>query len=139
MGDIIRFSLEENKDIIENDLYEPLPAGKYHAVLTSAEVRETKAGTGRYLNVQAKIVGEKYEGRVIFDMINFENQKRETELIGKAKFGKLILAVGLPGGDINTDELLGVTIGVKVSVEFDKYLEKKVNKIKDYLHKDSVE
>lgn len=138
MGQSIYFNVSDNKDIIESNSFDPIPSGKYQAIVSEAEVKETKAGNGKYLNLQLKIVGEKYEGRVIFDMINFENSSQKAEVIGKAKLGKLVLALGLDEVT-DTDDLLGITIGIKVSVEHDDYKGEKVNKIKDYLHKDSVE
>ena len=35
--------------------FDPIPAGKYIAVITDSEMKETRAGTGRYLQLEFEI------------------------------------------------------------------------------------
>ena len=40
-----------------NTSFDPVPAGKYQAVITDTEMKPTKAGTGQYLELTFQIQG----------------------------------------------------------------------------------
>ena len=42
---------------------EPIPAGKYQAVIIESEMKPTKAGTGQYLELKFQILEGEYKGR----------------------------------------------------------------------------
>ncbi|MFO7900232.1 MAG: DUF669 domain-containing protein [Planctomycetota bacterium] len=43
--------------------FEPIPAGKYLAIITGSEMKDTKAGTGRYLELTFEVIEGKHKGR----------------------------------------------------------------------------
>lgn len=96
--------------------FAPIPNGMYTAAIEKCEVKETKSGTGQYLNLMFKITGPDYAGRVIFSMINFRNQSQKAEEIGRQQLGSLLRAVGLPKLQ-DTDQLIGTACQVKVTTE----------------------
>ena len=40
--------------------YDPIPAGKYQAVITESEMKPTKTGNGQYLQLEFEIIEGEY-------------------------------------------------------------------------------
>ena len=80
---------------IKND-FETIPAGEYLAVIADSEWKENKAKTGGYLNLKIEIIDGKNKGRVIFDMLNLQNQNPKA--VGSESLYNRLLAEskGLP-------------------------------------------
>jgi len=74
----------------------PLPPGEYPFLIEKAELRDTKAGTGKYVWIQATITGEQYANRKVFGNFNIVNPNSEAERIGRNDLAKLAVAVGIP-------------------------------------------
>ena len=85
--------------------YDPLPAGWYSAVVHSAEVNPTKAGTGEYIKLRYDITGPTQEGRVVFGNINTRNPAPIAQKIGLENLGELMRAIGLATVE-DSDELV---------------------------------
>ncbi len=96
--------------------FEPLPAGLYMVEIDNAEVKTTKAGTGRYLKLEMSIIGQDYMGRKIFANINLKNPNKQAEEIGLRDLAALGLAIGVTTIKDTTD-LLGKPLIVKLSVK----------------------
>ena len=45
--------------------FEPLPEGWYNATITGAEVKDTKAGDGKYIACKYTVTGPSHQGRVV--------------------------------------------------------------------------
>lgn len=97
--------------------YELLPEGWYTANIADAELRETKAGTGNYINVRYDIIGPSHAGRVVFGMITVRNPNQTAERIGREQLSALAAAIGMKEMPRDTDELVGNSVEVKVGVE----------------------
>lgn len=96
--------------------YDLLPAGWYNSKITKAELKNTKSGTGTYINVRYDITGPTHQGRVVFGMINITNQNPKAEEIGLQQLGELMKAIGLTRVE-DTDQLIGGETQIKVSVK----------------------
>jgi hypothetical protein len=107
------FSVESLPQATNN--YDPIHAGWYNATINSAELKDTKSGTGQYINVRYDIMGETHAGRVVFGMINIRNANPKAEEIGRAQLGELLRAIGKPSVN-DTDELLGASLTIKVAI-----------------------
>ena len=75
--------------------FDPIPAGWYTATVTGAELKDTKAGDGQYINVQYTVLGPEYQGRVIFGLINIRNASTKAQEIGMSNINSLMAAIGL--------------------------------------------
>jgi len=64
--------------------FEPLPEGWYNAQITGAEVKDTKAGDGKYIAVKYAITGPTHQGRVVFGNLNIKNASTKAEEIGRS-------------------------------------------------------
>jgi len=96
--------------------FDPIPAGWYTAEIKSAELKDTKNGTGKYINIRWDVTGPEYAGRVVFDMINIRNASQKAEEIGRQQLGDLMRSSGI-GRLQDTDQLIGAVVSIKVSVD----------------------
>lgn len=94
---------------------EPVPAGWYNVKVHSAEVKNTKAGTGQYIAVRYDILGPTHQGRVVFGNINIKNPNPKAEEIGRQQLGDLMRSIGL-ARVTDTDQLIGGNLKIKVAV-----------------------
>lgn len=95
--------------------FEPIPAGWYTATVTGAELKDTKAGDGQYINVQYTITGPEQQGRVIFGLINIRNASTKAQEIGLSNLNALMSAIGLEKVQ-DTDQLIGHDCQIKVKI-----------------------
>ena len=95
--------------------YDPIPEGWYNATINGAELKDTKAGTGQYINIRYDVTGETNAGRVVFGMINVRNANPKAEEIGLQQLGELLRAIGKASVN-DTDELLGCSLSIKVGI-----------------------
>lgn len=76
--------------------FEPLPAGIYVAHVVDSEVKTTKAGTGKYLQLTWEVLDGTHAGRKVFDRLNIQNPNETAQQIGLGQLSQLCHAVGLP-------------------------------------------
>jgi len=100
--------------------FEPLPEGWYNATITSAEVKVTKAGDGKYISCKYTITGPSHQGRVVFGNLNIKNASTKAEEIGRQQLGDIMRAIGL-AKVTDTDQLIGGNLGIKLSVRTGEY------------------
>jgi len=108
--------------------FEPLPEGWYSASITGAEVKETKAGDGKYIACKYTITGPSHQGRVVFGNLNIKNASTKAEEIGRQQLGEIMRAIGL-AKVTDTDQLIGGSLGIKLVVKTGEYAG---NEIKGY-------
>lgn len=105
--------------------FEPIPAGRYQAVLVRSEFKVTRNFDGKYLELEFDIDGNvhpDYAGRKVWDRLNLENKNPKAVQMAQRKLSALSNAIGVPKWT-NTDELHGrpVSIDVKVRPADEKY------------------
>ncbi len=86
--------------------FETLPPGKYPVQVESAEVKETKAGTGHYIEVVLVILDGPAKNRKLWDRINIDNPSQDCVAIGQRCLAALSIAIGVQGQMGNSDQLL---------------------------------
>ena len=95
--------------------FEPIPSGWYTCEIASAELKDTKAGTGSYIAVRYNITGPESIGRVIFGNLNIRNPNPKAQEIGIQQLGELMRAIGLASVE-DTDQLIGGKCSIKVKI-----------------------
>jgi len=105
---------------VGNNNFEPLPEGWYNATIVNAEVKETKAGDGKYIALKYTITGPSHQGRVIFGNLNIKNASTKAEEIGRQQLGEIMRAIGLAKVS-DTDQLIGGNLGIKLVVKTGEY------------------
>ena len=94
--------------------YELLPPGWYDATVAGAELRDTKTG-GQMIAVKHSILGPTHQGRLVWGNINIRNANPKAEEIGRQQLGDIMRATGL-ARVTDTDQLIGLTMGIKVAI-----------------------
>ena len=78
-----------------SDDLEPIPAGKYVAVITDSEMKPTKAGTGNYLQLTFQIVEGEYANRLLWVRLNLDNPNATAVEIARRELSAICRSVGV--------------------------------------------
>lgn len=118
-------------DVEPSKAFDPIPAGKYIAVITDSEMKETRAGTGRYLQLEFEITDGEYAGRKLWARLNIENQNAEAVRMARADLSAICRAVNVltPSDSI---DLHNLPLVIKVHCRKDKNTGEITNDIRGY-------
>ena len=75
---------------------EPIPAGKYNAMITASEMKATKSGNGRYLELTFDIIDGPHRGRKVWARLNLDNPNPTAVEIAKGELSAICRAVNVP-------------------------------------------
>ena len=75
--------------------FDPIPAGKYLAVITDSEMKPNKAGTGSYLQLTFQIIEGEYKNRLLWARLNLDNPNATAVQIARAELSAICRAVGV--------------------------------------------
>jgi hypothetical protein len=64
--------------------FDPIPAGKYLAVITESEMKSTKANTGHFLQLTFQIVEGPFKNRYLWARLNLDNPNATAVQIARA-------------------------------------------------------
>ena len=118
-------------DVEPSKAFDPIPAGKYIAVITDSEMKETRAGTGRYLQLEFEITDGEYAGRKLWSRLNIENQNAEAVRLARADLSAICRAVNVLTPSDSTD-LHNLPLVIKVHCRKDKNTGEITNDIRGY-------
>jgi hypothetical protein len=96
--------------------FDPIPSGKYLAVITESEMKPTKAGQGQYLQLTLQILDGPHKGRLVWARLNLENSNATTVKIARAELSAVCRAVGVmaPKDSVELHNVpLEITVGCK--------------------------
>ena len=118
-------------EVEERPSRQPVPNGNYVALITDSEMKATKRGDGRYLQLVWEITKGEHKGRMIWDRLNVENPNPTAVKIAQQDLAAICTAMG-KGGIDDSDELhyKEITIAVQVSPASNGY--DASNEIKGY-------
>ena len=76
--------------------FEALPAGEYEVVIVESTEKVTKAGTGKYLELQMQVLRPaKHDGRFVWDRLNLINPSEKAVEIARGTLSAICRAVGV--------------------------------------------
>jgi hypothetical protein len=78
-----------------SDELEPIPAGKYIAVVTDSEMKPTKSGSGEYLQLTFQIVEGEYANRLLWVRLNLDNPNATAVEIARRELSAICRSVGV--------------------------------------------
>jgi hypothetical protein len=96
--------------------FEPLPAGKYVAIITASEMKPTKAGTGHYLELAFQVIDGPSKNRTVRGRLNLDNPNATAVQIARAELSAVCRAVGVlaPKDSVDLHDLpLVITVKCK--------------------------
>ena len=113
---------------------EPIPAGRYTALITDSEFKPTKSGAGKYLQLTLQILDGEHKGRLVWARLNLENANATTVKIARGELSAICRAVGVmqPRDSVELHNIpLEVTVGLKKRDDNSEF----TNVIKGYARK----
>ena len=125
---ILNFNANEVEPSRELD---PIPAGKYVAVIVDSEMKDTRAGTGRYLQLEFEITDGEFAGRKVWARLNIENRNPEAVRMARADLSAICRAVNVLTPSDSAD-LHNLPLVIKVHVRKDKNTGEISNEIRGY-------
>jgi hypothetical protein len=75
--------------------FEALPAGKYLVAITASEMKATKKGDGRYLQLEFTVLEGECKGRKIWDRLCINHPNDLTQKIARGNLSAICRAVGV--------------------------------------------
>ena len=117
--------------------FDPIPAGKYLALITESEMKDTKSGDGKYLQFTFQLLEGEFKGRMLWTRLNLENANATTVKIARAELSAICRAAGVmaPKDSVELHNLpLIITVGHKKRKDTGEI----TNVIKGYDRKEAV-
>jgi hypothetical protein len=69
--------------------FDVIPAGKYNAVISDSEMKDTRSGTGRYLQLEFEIIDGEFKNRKLWARLNLENPNPDAVRMDVRSLGHL--------------------------------------------------
>ena len=119
------------------DSFEPIPAGKYLAVITESEMKPTKSGSGHYLELKFQIIEGEFKGRPLWSRLNLDNPNAQAVRIARGELSAICRAVGVmqPKDSV---ELHNLPLSIKVTCKKRDDNGEITNEIKGYAKKEAA-
>lgn len=123
-------------DVEPNSSFEPIPAGKYLAAITSSETKPTRNGDGSFLELTFSILEGDYKGRMLWARLNLDNPNATAVKIARGDLSAICRAVNVMQPRDSTDlHNLPLVISVKLKKRADN--DELTNEIKGFEPKQS--
>ena len=116
--------------------FEPIPAGKYQAVITESEMKPTKAGTGHYLQLTFQVIEGPHQNRLLWARLNIDNPNAQARKIAEGELSAICRAVGVLSPN-DSVELHNLPLVIHVRCKKRTDTGEIVNEVKGYSKKDS--
>lgn len=117
--------------------FDPIPAGKYLAVITESEMKPTRSGAGSYLQLTFQILEGPYKGRFVWARLNLDNPNATAVEIARAELSAICRAVGVmtPGDSVELHDLpLVITVKCRKRNDTGEI----TNEVKGYAKRDAL-
>lgn len=118
--------------------FDPIPAGKYAAVITESECKPNKAGTGSYLQLTFQILDGEYKGRFVWARLNLDNPNATAVKIARGELSAICRAVGVLQPKDST-ELHDLPLVISVKCKKRRDTDEVQNEIRGYAKKEALE
>lgn len=115
MADLSGINLDPN--VKESGDFEVVPEGKYPVVIINDELKDTKAGTGKYLEITLQINKGEYRGTELTDRLNIQNPSGEAVRIGQGTLKRICSVCNVPFPIQDTRKLYGRPMTAKVKIK----------------------
>jgi len=92
--------------------------GEYPAVMVASGYKDTKAGTGKYLQCEFVITNGKYKGRKMWDRLNLKNPNPTAENIARVTLGNICRAVDVLNPP-DSEALHSLPLNIKIGIQDD--------------------
>jgi len=116
MADLSGANLDPN---VEEDSggFTVVPDGKYQVVIVGDKLKDTKAGTGKLLELKVQIIDGEHRGGTITDRLNILNKSDTAQKIGQGQLKRICNLCGVDYPPSSTDGLIGKPMMATVKTE----------------------
>ena len=114
------------------DTSTPLPGGDYEVWPIEAEMKTTKAGTGKFIRVVFEVLDGPHKRRKLWQNFTWINPSEKAQEIGRGQFSAMCKAMGMAGIVDDTSEILQKRVIATVAVVESDWNGKDENKITKY-------
>lgn len=98
--------------------FDPIPAGEYEAIITDTQIKKTKDGRGKYLELTSEVQSGQFQNRKLWDRLNYQNDNQKAVTIAMQQLQQVCFATNvLQVTEDNMHTLCNRPIIVKVSCE----------------------
>ena len=111
--------------------FDALPPGRYEAIISESEMKDTKAGTGQYLQLTFTVVGGQHEGRKLWSRLNLVNPNATAVQIAERELSAICHCVGILVPQ-DSEELHDALLVIDVIQELNPMSGQQTNRIKGY-------
>ena len=116
MADLSNTSLDPNVE--ENSGgFTVVPEGKYQVVIVGDKLTNTKAGTGKMLELKVQIIDGEHRGTTVIDRLNIVNQSDMAQKIGQGQLKRICNLCGAAYPPSDTTGLIGKPMQATIKVE----------------------
>lgn len=115
--------------------FEPIPAGRYEAVVVDSEMKPTKSGTGNYLQLTFQVIDGPFSNRLLWARLNLDNPNDQTRKIAQGELSAICRAVGVLAPNDSVD-LHNLPLVIQVRCKKRTDTGEIVNEVKGYLKKE---
>lgn len=98
----------------EDATFKSLPAAWYRAKIVKSEVKATKAKDGKYIAFTFKIIGGKYNKRLVFTNLNIVNKNETAVRIAESDLKKICESCSVDELE-DTQDVHDIELGIKLS------------------------
>src|SRR5262249_1120294 len=133
MADLRGFDANQVEPTAE---FDPLPAGKYPAVITESEMKPNKAGTGHYLQLTFEVIEGAHKGRRLWARLNLDHPNAKAVEIAGAELSALCRAVGVLA-PTDSVELHNLPLVIHVKCKQREDTGEVTNEVKGYARKEA--
>lgn len=123
-------------DVDPNVGFEPIPAGKYLAAITSSQMKPTKNGKGEYLELEFEVIEGPYKGRKIWDRLTLVHPNEQTVQIARGTLSAICHAVNVMAPK-DSIELHNLPLVVSVSIKNREDNGEPTNVVKGYAKREA--
>ncbi len=123
-------------EVEPNTNFDPIPAGKYLAIIVASEIKPTRNGKGEYLQLELDILDGPHKGRKIWDRLVIKHPSEQTVKIARGTLSSICRAVSVMAPR-DSAELHNLPLIVSVGLKKRDDTGELTNTVKGYAKRDS--
>jgi len=124
-------------EVDPNPSLEPVPAGRYLAIVVDSQLKPTKNGLGEYLEFRFEIVDGPHKGRFVWERLTIKHTNETTVKIAKGNLSALCRAVNRMQPN-DSAELHGIPLMIVVGLKKRDDNGEMTNVVKAFEKRDAV-
>ena len=134
MADLNGFNANQVEPTTE---FEPVPPGRYLAMITESEMKPTKSGSGSYLQLTFQVLEGEYKGRFLWARLNLNNANGTAVQIARSELSAICRAVGVMTPR-DSQELHNLPLQISVRLKKRADTGEMTNEVKGYAKKEAA-